>query len=73
MSCQVEIKLKKSEGVQWKKLESVPQEEAEILPVAAGLYVCSKGNFDIQSVCFKYMFLRNVKSQFDSKLFVEIK
>ncbi|KAK3738277.1 hypothetical protein RRG08_039686 [Elysia crispata] len=35
LSTKVEIKLKKSEGVQWKKLESVPQEEAEILPVAA--------------------------------------
>ncbi|RUS70699.1 hypothetical protein EGW08_021542 [Elysia chlorotica] len=35
MSTKVEIKLKKSEGVQWKKLEGEPQEEAEILPAAA--------------------------------------
>ncbi|GFN75632.1 sgt1, suppressor of g2 allele of skp1 [Plakobranchus ocellatus] len=31
----IEVKLKKSEGVQWKKLEGDPEEEAEILPTAA--------------------------------------
>ncbi|GFS12102.1 SGT1, suppressor of G2 allele of SKP1 [Elysia marginata] len=35
MSTKIEVKLKKTEGVQWKKLEGVPEEEAEILPVAA--------------------------------------
>ena len=46
------MKLKKTEGIQWKKLEGLAGEEAEVLPVAAaGWYIQCSNYFFVSQYC----------------------